>query len=121
MNKLSPFAPPYTPAAVVAQHHLDLVSEEKRSLYMTFSIGSPINVDEISNFFNSVYGHCVYHVYVHDEEKKDPRFGKVIFTTMAMPKYILRGRDVFKVFINNKPVWLKEYVARRLRRQLNYV
>ncbi|KAH6789592.1 hypothetical protein C2S51_004598 [Perilla frutescens var. frutescens] len=120
MNKLSPFAPPFTPAAV-AQHDLDLVSEEKRSLYMTFSIGSPFCVDEISNFFNSVYGHCVDYVYVHDEKTKDPRFGKVIFTTTAMPKYILRGTDVFKVFINNKPVWLKKYVARRLRRQLNYV
>ncbi|KAL1543348.1 laccase [Salvia divinorum] len=109
MNKLNPNARPFVPF---------YLRSDDRSLYMTFSNGTPLSNEEIGDFFTSIYGQCVEYVYVHGyHRKKDPKFGKIIFTSEEIARMVLRNQEVEKMEVNSKPVWLKKYIPRSQRRE----
>lgn len=53
---------------------------------------------------------------MEEGRKKDPEFGIVKFTTNIMPGMIMMNKKVVKIWVNNKPIWLKNYVPRSQRK-----
>ncbi|KAK4414621.1 hypothetical protein Salat_2875100 [Sesamum alatum] len=114
MNKLNADAQPFVPASQRARVRAR-ASEEERSLFMTFSNGSPLTWQEIHQHFTSEYGNCVDYVYVHKRENRDPEFGRIIFTREDLPRIIMGDEEVVRILIGNKSMWLKKYVPQDRR------
>ncbi|GER31185.1 Rho GTPase activation protein (RhoGAP) with PHdomain [Striga asiatica] len=119
MSRLNANAKPFFPGAQTARQvsnqPLDSTREE-RSLFMTFSIGSPLVWREISQHFKNEYGECVENVYVHDghsvgRPNKEFEFGRTLFTNAEVPNMIMGNNEKVKLRVGGKPLWLKRYVA----------
>ncbi|KAH6779722.1 hypothetical protein C2S52_010959 [Perilla frutescens var. hirtella] len=113
-SKLSANAQPF----MVPMIRVRTSDSDDRTLFMTFSSGSPLTKEEIFHYFTSVFGQCVERVYVHERRRKDPEFGKITFTPYILAEMIMLNRKVVKILVNNKPIWLKKYVSRSQRKLL---
>ncbi|KAL2491240.1 Rho GTPase activation protein (RhoGAP) with PHdomain [Abeliophyllum distichum] len=80
-------------------------SPDERTLFMTFSSGSPVTRQEIYIHFTEAYGNYVESVYVHGNNE----FGKIRFSTSYLPDSIMGDEEVVKISICNKSVWLKKF------------
>ncbi|KAJ8747050.1 hypothetical protein K2173_011345 [Erythroxylum novogranatense] len=114
--KLNPFAKEWNPLK-------DRANESDRCLFLTFSNGYPLNESQIVNFFTQKFGACIERVYVHWEnrtdEKMPPLFGKVVFDASYVPASILKGEKEAKFMVEGKPLWCKEFVQKKKKRERN--
>ncbi|CAN1814179.1 hypothetical protein LINPERHAP1_LOCUS27064, partial [Linum perenne] len=79
--------------------------EKNLCLYLTFSMGYPIPVDQLVRFFTRRFGPCVERVYVHTP----PLFGKIQFTASYMPALILNGEDEVRFTVGGRIVSCKKF------------
>ncbi|KAL8495506.1 hypothetical protein ACS0TY_019593 [Phlomoides rotata] len=106
MSTLNPSARPFIPPSI----------QEKRSLFMTFSFGSPLTREDIVDHFNRIgYGECVEDVVLHTRRGREPMSGYIVFCSSELPRIILGNQEIVKISVNEKPVWFKKYVPRTQR------
>ncbi|THU55224.1 hypothetical protein C4D60_Mb11t04320 [Musa balbisiana] len=109
-DMLNPMARPWTPEIVRS-------SEDQRSLFITFSMGQPISMEEIKHYFNARFGPCVEVVLIERAPPgQQPMFGRLIFTDASMVARVLNGLQTAKFIINGKHLWARMYTPFQTRR-----
>ncbi|KAK2648995.1 hypothetical protein Ddye_016484 [Dipteronia dyeriana] len=90
-----------------------IVPEESRIMFLTFSKGYPLSRHEIVNFFTSKWGGVVENVIVeHTRAGQNPQFGRIVFTTSTAMARVLNGQSKAKFLVNRKHLWARPYVQR---------
>ncbi|MBA0821042.1 hypothetical protein Goarm_017922 [Gossypium armourianum] len=89
------------------------VSEDDRTLFLTFSRGFPVSEDEIRELFTNI-GVCVDSVRMQDNVPygEQPLFAKMVLRSVANVDQILSGRPIAKFRINGKHIWARKYERR---------
>lgn len=103
---LNPMASPWFPV----QQQIPL-PDDYRSLFMTFSRGYPISKEDITEFFNSVYGPCVETVMIERAPPGQlPVYGRIVLRSPAMIPVVLDGQQTAKFVIKGRQLWARIYV-----------
>ncbi|KAF6134768.1 hypothetical protein GIB67_002169 [Kingdonia uniflora] len=93
------------------------VSEDVRTLFMTFSRGYPITETELRTALMRMYGDCLESVQMQDvrslKDVPHPLFAIVILCSVSMLPKILDGQERRKFIINGKHAFARIYVPRR--------
>ncbi|RZC58495.1 hypothetical protein C5167_005798 [Papaver somniferum] len=76
---------------------------EKRTMFVTFSRGFPTSDQEL-------YGNCVERV--HLQEKKQPLYARVVFSSSSTIKKFRGGQEKVKFTINGKQLYARRYLAK---------
>ncbi|KAK9749544.1 hypothetical protein RND81_02G133400 [Saponaria officinalis] len=106
-SQLNPYAIPWN------NHEEHRLSEDDRSLFITFSRGLPIPEIDIYNFFSWKYGNCIEYIYIHrPNNSSPPLFGKIVFK-LCVTLYAIMGLEQEVRFrISSKSLWCKRYKKR---------
>ncbi|KAJ0970671.1 hypothetical protein J5N97_018630 [Dioscorea zingiberensis] len=92
-------------------------SEDHRSLFIAFSKGSTLRMEEITEYFNERLGHCIEKVMVEDTMVgvMRPMYGRVVFESEAPIEILLSGEQMVMFVVKGNNVWGRRYVpsARR--------
>ncbi|CAK7356339.1 unnamed protein product [Dovyalis caffra] len=103
-----------------SEFFLEQVPEAARTMFLTFSSGSPLSRQEITHFFTSNWGIIVKDVSIEKVRKGvSPLFGKVIFTTSLVIPRILGGRNIAKFMVNGRHLWLRSFTPQRRKSEGN--
>ncbi|KAK1317576.1 hypothetical protein QJS10_CPA05g00184 [Acorus calamus] len=107
-RRLNPMAQPWVP-------ELEMSNEGRRSIFLTFSKGTmnPLTRQEIAQFFNQRYGHCVERVMLEKTKPGyPPVYGRIILTQASFIPIILNGVFLKKFFVNGRELWARIYVPK---------
>ncbi|KAJ0030344.1 hypothetical protein Pint_12380 [Pistacia integerrima] len=92
------------------------VSEDERTMFLTFSRGFPVSENEVRELFTRMCGDCVDTVYMqqnsnssHDDQ---PLFARLVLRSVNIVDRILNGRRIAKFRINGKHIWARKYERR---------
>ncbi|VAH85232.1 unnamed protein product [Triticum turgidum subsp. durum] len=89
------------------------VSEDCRSMFITFSKGNALHHEEIFEYFRHKWGDCVVRVLMEKTKGGHmPMYGRIIFKTEAIGKLVLNGEMLVKIPIGQREIWLRKYVPR---------
>ncbi|KAI3970799.1 hypothetical protein MKX01_024446 [Papaver californicum] len=83
---------------------------DKRTMFVTFSRGSPTSDRELVEYFVGLYGNCVEKVY--QQEKKQPQYARVVFHSSRTIKTFLGGQEKVKFTVNGKQLCARRYQAK---------
>lgn len=92
-------------------------SEEDRTLFLTFSRGFPVVVDEVKELFTNLFGHqCVESVHLKEEcssrSDEQPLFARLIMKSVRNVDQVLSGKKIAKFRIHGKHIWARKYERR---------
>ncbi|KAL9226772.1 hypothetical protein vseg_002543 [Gypsophila vaccaria] len=96
-------------------HAHDLVDEDDRSLYVTFSRGLYVSEQEVKRVLTTNYGDCVQFVDMPSSSSNQVLFARVVLKNVEFIDMILSGRSVAKFMFKGKHVWAKKYRPPRIR------
>ncbi|KAH7574138.1 hypothetical protein ACOSP7_008161 [Xanthoceras sorbifolium] len=90
------------------------VSEDDRTMFLTFSRGFLVTETEVRELFTRMYGDCVDNVHMQDNIGADeqPLFARLVLHSVATVDRILHGRRIAKFRINGKHIWARKYERR---------
>ncbi|KAJ4707900.1 Rho guanine nucleotide exchange factor [Melia azedarach] len=90
------------------------ISEDDRTMFLTFSRGFPVTGDEVRELFTRMYGDCVETVHMQENvaSEEQPLFARLVLNSVATVDQILNGRRIAKFRINGKHIWARKYERR---------
>lgn len=92
----------------------DDVSEEDRTMFLTFSRGFPVLEDEVKELYTGLYGDCVESVEMAETspDGDQPLYAKMVLRSVSFVDRILDGRRIAKFRTNGKHIWARKYARR---------
>ncbi|XP_021277622.1 uncharacterized protein LOC110411686 [Herrania umbratica] len=95
-------------------HPSNNVSEDDRTLFLTFSRGFPVSEDEVRELFTKICGDCVDSVHMQENVpcNEQPLFARMVLHSVTNVDQILNGRRIAKFRINGKHIWARKYERR---------
>ncbi|KAK8654881.1 hypothetical protein V6N13_107477 [Hibiscus sabdariffa] len=95
-------------------HPSNNVTEDDRTLFLTFSRGFPVLEEEIRELFTKMCGVCVDSVHMQDNVARgeQPLFAKMVLRSVSNVDQVLNGRRIAKFRINGKHIWARKYERR---------
>lgn len=92
------------------------VSEDERTMFLTFSRGFPVSEYEVRELFTSMCGDCVDTVYMQENSfssyEDQPLFARLVLKSVDTVDQILNGKRIAKFRINGKHIWARKYERR---------
>ncbi|XP_071721873.1 uncharacterized protein [Rutidosis leptorrhynchoides] len=90
------------------------VSEDDRTMFLTFSRGFPVSDDEVRSLFTQTFGECVERVDMQENinPNEQPLFAKLLLLSITTVDEILKGRRDAKFRVNGKHIWARKYERR---------
>ncbi|TVU45926.1 hypothetical protein EJB05_05436, partial [Eragrostis curvula] len=99
-------AAPYTYPSV-------LVTEDCRSMFITFSRGQHVDREDIFNHFRNKWGDCIVRVLIAKTTGgAAPMYGRIIFKREAFVSLVLNGEQLVHINIGDCQIWLRRYYPR---------
>ncbi|CAL0319161.1 unnamed protein product [Lupinus luteus] len=100
------------PRIWVKMNPYDCVTDDDKTMFLTFSRGFPVTKDEVWHLFTRMYGDCIKFLSMGDGNIKD----QVLFATMVLNNIeivdqILKGKHVAKFRLNGKHIWARNLIA----------
>ncbi|EOY29501.1 PREDICTED: uncharacterized protein LOC18587807 [Theobroma cacao] len=95
-------------------HPCNNVSEDDRTLFLTFSRGFPVSEDEVRELFTKICGDCVDSVHMQENVpcNEQPLFARMVLHSVTNVDQILNRRRIAKFRINGKHIWARKYERR---------
>ncbi|OMO90859.1 hypothetical protein COLO4_18841 [Corchorus olitorius] len=96
-------------------HPSNNVSEDDRTVFLTFSRGFPVSEDEVRELFTKICGaSSVDGVHMQENIPSDeqPLFARMVLRSVSNVDQILNGRRIAKFRINGKHIWARKYERR---------
>ncbi|MED6219851.1 hypothetical protein PIB30_039508 [Stylosanthes scabra] len=93
----------------------DDVTEQDKTMFLTFSRGFPVSEDEVICLFRRSYGqNSVEEIVMGNnfEANHQPMFATMIVDGVSLVDRILKGRRLIKFRINGKDIWARKYERR---------
>ncbi|EEF46977.1 uncharacterized protein LOC8259466 [Ricinus communis] len=90
------------------------VSEDERTMFLTFSRGFPVTIEEVTELFSRLHGACVVSVQMQENlpPNEQPLFARMVLDSTTAVDRILNGRRIAKFRINGKHIWARKYERR---------
>lgn len=93
---------------------INCLSEEDRTMFLTFSRGFPVSEEEAKELFTMYYGDCVEAV--HTQPNSYPwaqsLFARLVLKSVTVVDKILCGERIAKFKVNGKHVWARKFDRR---------
>ncbi|KAJ4768900.1 Rho guanine nucleotide exchange factor [Rhynchospora pubera] len=90
---------------------------DERTLFVTFSNGSPLTADELLKFFVMRYHDDVESIYIEEPTTtRDPQYAHVTFYHQESVEFVLAGHAKVKFKVKGKHLWARRFIPRRQRR-----
>ncbi|XP_027356896.1 uncharacterized protein LOC113866214 [Abrus precatorius] len=91
----------------------DDVTDDDKTMFLTFSRGFPVTENEVRHLFTSTYGDCIKVLNMGNSDTSD----QVLFATMVLNNVetvdqILNGKHTAKFRVNGKHIWTRKYERR---------
>ncbi|KAJ4749048.1 Rho guanine nucleotide exchange factor [Rhynchospora pubera] len=94
---------------------------DERTLFVTFSNGSPLTADELMEFFVTRYYDDVESIYIEEPTTtRTPQFAHVTFYRPESVELVLAGQAKVKFRTRGKHLWARRFIPRRRRRWGRY-
>ncbi|KAJ3704466.1 hypothetical protein LUZ61_008171 [Rhynchospora tenuis] len=107
-------SPPNATGVSVPAHPLH---PDERTLFVTFSNGSPLTADELLQFFVRLYYDDVESIYIEEPPTtRDPQYAHVTFYHQESVEFVLGGHAKVKFKVKGKHLWARRFIPRRQRR-----
>ncbi|KAJ1688467.1 hypothetical protein LUZ63_019857 [Rhynchospora breviuscula] len=107
-------SPPNATGVSVPAHPLH---PDERTLFVTFSNGSPLTADELMRFFVTRYHDDVESIYIEEPNTtRDPQYAHVTFYHQESVEFVLAGHAKVKFKVKGKHLWARRFIPRRQRR-----
>ncbi|MED6164101.1 hypothetical protein PIB30_086462 [Stylosanthes scabra] len=93
----------------------DDVTEQDKTMFLTFSRDFPVSEDEMIYLFRRSYGQNSVEEIVmvnNFEANHQPMFAKMIMDGVSLVDQILKGNRLTKLRINGKDIWARKYERR---------
>ncbi|KAK4854013.1 hypothetical protein QYF36_017709 [Acer negundo] len=93
----------------------NVVSEDDRTMFLTFSRGFRVTKNEVRGLFTRLYGlDAVADVIMQENISDDaqPLFARLILNSIATVDRMLNGRRIAKFRVNGKHIWARKYERR---------
>ena len=91
----------------------DDVTEEDRTMFLTFSRGFPVSEKEVKQLFTGSFGDRVESVTMGDADvNRQNLFAVMVLKDVATVDRILTGQRIAKLHINGKHIWARKYELR---------
>nr|KYP39964.1 hypothetical protein KK1_038702 [Cajanus cajan] len=91
----------------------DDVTDDDKSMFLTFSKGFPVSEPEVRYLFTRTYGDCVQSLSMGSAVVNDQSlFAMMILKSVRTVDQILNGKRVAKLHINGKHIWVRKYERR---------
>ncbi|XP_061351585.1 uncharacterized protein LOC133296586 [Gastrolobium bilobum] len=89
------------------------VTDDDRSMFLTFSRGFPVSEQEVRVLFTRIYGDCILSLTMGTVDENDQHlFAIMILQMVETVDQILNGKRVAKLYINGKHIWARKYERR---------
>ncbi|XP_062021349.1 uncharacterized protein LOC133737891 [Rosa rugosa] len=91
------------------------LSADDRTMFLTFSRGFHVSVEEVKQLFSEVLGmeKCVEDVDMENvPSDEQPLYAKMVLSSVTLVDKILKGNRVSKFRINGKHIWARKYERR---------
>ncbi|KAJ4826568.1 hypothetical protein Tsubulata_008517 [Turnera subulata] len=90
------------------------ISEDDRTMFLTFSRGFPVTAEEVTELFTRMCGECVVRVQMQENvpSSEQPLFARMVLRSVTDVDRILNGRRIAKFRINGKHIWARKYERR---------
>ncbi|KAF3447126.1 hypothetical protein FNV43_RR12306 [Rhamnella rubrinervis] len=102
-------------------HPTNEISEDDRTMFLTFSRGFPVSEEEVRELFTEMFGNCVEGVHMGNvssnsnnitNDQQQPLYARMILKSVTTVDQILDGRHISKFRINGKHIWARKYERR---------
>ncbi|KAK7362500.1 hypothetical protein VNO77_04615 [Canavalia gladiata] len=91
----------------------DDVTNDDKSMFLTFSRGFPVSELEVRQLFTFAYGDCVHSLSMGNADGQDQAlFAILVLKSVGTVDEILGGKRVAKLQINGKHIWARKYERR---------
>ncbi|KAI9156286.1 hypothetical protein LWI28_003801 [Acer negundo] len=96
------------------QQKPEIIPQDQRTIFLTFSKGYPISETEIRDFISSKHGDCIEAIIMQERAVgEQPLYARLVLDlSCSSIEAILGGRSKAKFSINGKHVWARKYVRR---------
>ncbi|KGN62945.1 uncharacterized protein LOC101208140 [Cucumis sativus] len=89
------------------------MSEDDRTLFLTFSRGFPVTAEEVKGLFVQAFGDCVESIQMEEVEAgEQPLYARMVMSSVVPVDQILDGKRIAKFRINGKHIWARKYERR---------
>jgi hypothetical protein len=89
------------------------VSEDDRTMFLTFSRGFPVLEEEVKGVFTELYGDCVESVQMETVPSgEQPLYARMVLRCVTIVDRILNGKRISKFRVNGKHIWARKYERR---------
>lgn len=91
----------------------DDITDDDKTMFLTFSRGFPVTEEEVMLFFTNTFGDCIKTLNMAPGETSD----QILFATMVLKNVetidqILKGQHRAKFRVNGKHIWTRKYERR---------
>ncbi|GLT25352.1 hypothetical protein SLA2020_004860 [Shorea laevis] len=95
-------------------HPSNNITEDDRTMFLTFSRGFPVTEDEVKELFIRMHGECVESVHMQENvpSNEQPLYARLVLLSVTNVDQILCGRRIAKFRINGKHIWARKYERR---------
>ncbi|KAK7351393.1 hypothetical protein VNO77_10811 [Canavalia gladiata] len=91
----------------------DDVTDDDKTMFLTFSRGFPVTEEEVRNLFTSTYGDCIKILNMGCTDTRDQvLFATMVLNTVETVDQILDGKQIAKFRVNGKHIWTRKYERR---------
>lgn len=91
----------------------DGVTEDDRTMFLTFSRGFPVLEEEVKEHFTELYGDCVESVQMETvPSNEQPLYARMVLHSVTFVDRILNGKRISKFRVNGKHMWARKYERR---------
>ncbi|XP_027348291.1 uncharacterized protein LOC113859806 [Abrus precatorius] len=91
----------------------DEVTDDDKSMFLTFSRGFPVSELEVRELFIYAYGDCVQTLSMGSTDANNqPLFAIMVLKTVGVVDQVLKGKRVAKLQVNGKHIWARKYERR---------
>ncbi|KAK2633853.1 hypothetical protein Ddye_028645 [Dipteronia dyeriana] len=96
------------------QQQPEIIPQDQRTIFLTFSKGYPISETEIRDFISSKHGDCIEAIIMQERAAGEQALYArlVLDLSCSSIEAILGGKSKAKFNINGKHVWARKYVRR---------
>lgn len=89
------------------------VSEDDRTLFLTFSRGFPVMAEEVKGLYTEAFGDCVEDIQMEDVPAGEQSlYARMVMKSVVAVDRILDGKRIAKFRINGKHIWARKYERR---------
>ncbi|XP_059460354.1 uncharacterized protein LOC132189624 [Corylus avellana] len=89
------------------------VSEDDRTMFLTFSRGFPVLEEEVKELFTELFGDCVESVQMETvPSSEQPLYARMVLRSVTFVDRMLKGKRISKFRVNGKHIWARKYERR---------